>query len=171
MCYHTALIADPVQLGRRFGRSVDRIGDFRPLYHPCGISRRYGRRTDRPLPLGTDPFLDPRSRRCAGDPQPHDQRPCGNGFRQTLLPRTDPPQTLSRSGIGLFRLAARSGPENPVLHHRPRPSHFRIRGDLRLLARRNDGRNGGDLLHPHGSGRRADAPHSQLPLQDAADPA
>ena len=38
MCYHTALIADPVQLGRRFGRSVDRIGDFRPLYHVSAFS-------------------------------------------------------------------------------------------------------------------------------------
>lgn len=33
MCYHTALIARPDQLARRFGRSDARIRDFRPMYH------------------------------------------------------------------------------------------------------------------------------------------
>ena len=38
MCYHTALVAEPQQLARRFGRRADLIREFRPSYHVSAFS-------------------------------------------------------------------------------------------------------------------------------------
>lgn len=38
MCYHTALIAEPQQLARRFDRKADLIREFRPTYHVSAFS-------------------------------------------------------------------------------------------------------------------------------------
>lgn len=38
MCYHTALIAEPQQLARRFDRKADLIREFRPTYHASAFS-------------------------------------------------------------------------------------------------------------------------------------
>lgn len=38
MCYHTALIARPEELGRHFGRKTDLIRNFHPVYRICAFS-------------------------------------------------------------------------------------------------------------------------------------